>query len=76
MKNFLREGAKKEAEYLHAAEMVCLAIMRFIKKHSEKVFSLAEKETDEVQKEAYLKIAKICRNIAKNSPVDFHEAVQ
>lgn len=73
---FFREGIKKEAEYLQAAEMICRAIMRFIKKHSEKALLLAEKETDGTREETYLRVAKVCENISQNPPTNFHEAVQ
>lgn len=73
---FSGKGARKEADYLQAAEMVCFAIMRFIQKYSEKALSLAGKETDKTRKEIYLKIAKVCENISQNPPTSFHEAVQ
>ena len=75
-RKFSSKKEEKEAEYLHSAEMVCLALMRFIKKHSQKALSLAEKETDETKRETYLRIAKVCQNISRNPPTSFYEAVQ
>lgn len=69
-------GEEKRAGYLRAAEKVCLAIMRYIKKHAEKARSLAEKEVDEAGRKNYLTIAKVCENISKNPPSNFRQAVQ
>jgi len=73
---FKKAGEEKKAAYLRAAEKVCLAIMRYIKKHAQKARLLAEKETDETLKKNYLVVAKVMDNISENPPSNFHEAVQ
>lgn len=72
---FSSQGAKKENEYLQAAEKVCCAIMRFIERHARKARSLAEKENDPAQKEMYARVANVCQNISKSPPTTFYEAV-
>jgi len=76
LQKFERLEKKEETEYLKAAEITCKAIINFIKKHSDKALSLAEKEENKEQKERLLRIAKVCDNISENPPANFHEGIQ
>lgn len=67
---------KPKASYLYGMQMICEAVIRFIRKHSDKALELAMKETDRWQKETYLRIAKCCANIAENPPRTYYEGVQ
>ena len=66
----------KKVTFLKGAKYACEAIISYIKKHSERALELYEKETDNQQKERYLKISKACANISENPPADFYEAIQ
>jgi formate C-acetyltransferase len=66
----------KEMEFLQAAEIVCQAMIEFIKKHAQKARSLVEKQSDREAKEHYLEIANVCEKIAEQPPSTFREAVQ
>jgi formate C-acetyltransferase len=65
-----------KVKYLTAARLVCQAIMRFIKRHADKAVELSKSVTDMKQRERYMRIAKICKNIAEKPPSTFHEGVQ
>ncbi len=75
-KKFEEDGEEKRVEYLRAAEKVCMAIMRYIEKHTQKAQLLTQRETNESKKENYLTIAKVCENISKNPPSNLREAIQ
>jgi len=56
--------------------LICESVIRFIQRHSDKAFELAEKETDPWQKETYLRIARCCAHIACDPPRTYYEGVQ
>jgi formate C-acetyltransferase len=73
---FEKNGNQKSATYLHAAEIVCLAIIRFIKKYADNAELLAANVSDKELRENYEIIADSCRNIITKAPSSFIEAVQ
>jgi formate C-acetyltransferase len=66
----------KAVEYLEASEKIVLAIIDFVKRHSENAKQLAASTQDPDLKESYETVAKICANIAENPPATYHEALQ
>jgi formate C-acetyltransferase len=76
IEKFKKSGEEQRAEYCRAAEIVCKAIIRFIKSHAQKATTLAEEEIDSDKKANYLTIAKICENISEKPPSNFREAAQ
>lgn len=73
---YTRLDNKNKVIWLKGARYTCQAIIRFIRKHSERAAELADKETDPEQKALYEKIAKSCLNISTNPPSSYYEAVQ
>lgn len=73
---FLSYDNQISAHYLEGAGLVCEALIRYVKKYSEKAKELAEKESDNKLKETYLLVAKSCENLSKGAPTNFIEAVQ
>jgi pyruvate-formate lyase len=73
---FISFNNEKSTSYLYAMEEVVLAIIRYIEKHSEKAYELAKTEVEPEQKQIYLEIYEVCKNIAQNPPSTFREAVQ
>lgn len=73
---FAKENNEKKVHYLEAAEIVCEAVIRFIKKHADKALKLAETEEDAWRKENYLKVAEVCNNLATREPRTYREALQ
>jgi formate C-acetyltransferase len=67
---------KSKASYLRGLQMICEAVIRFIRRHADKAFELAQKEADSRQKETYLRIANCCAHIACNPPRNYYEGVQ
>ena len=67
---------KPKASYLHGLQMICESVIRFIQRHADRAFELAERETDPWQKETYLRIADSCAHIACDPPRTYHEGVQ
>jgi pyruvate-formate lyase len=67
---------QQKASYLQGLQMICESTIRFIQRHSDRAFELAESETDPLQKETYLRIAQCCANIATNPPSTYYEGVQ
>lgn len=66
----------KSAEYLAASEIVAKAAMRYFKKYSDKALALAEKENDATKKACYQEVHENTKNIWKDAPQTFKEAVQ
>lgn len=73
---YLRLDNQAKASYLHGMQMICESVIRFIRRHAEKAYELAEKETDPWQKATYLRIAECCANIAWDVPRTYYEGVQ
>jgi pyruvate-formate lyase len=58
--------------YLEAAEMVCHAIMGYIRAHAQRARELAAQEPDS----SYALVADTCAAIVEDPPQTFHQAVQ
>lgn len=67
---------ESKASYLRGLQSICESVIRFIQRHSDKAFELAQKETDPWQRETYLRIAKCCAHIACNPPRTYYEGAQ
>ena len=61
---------------LNAMEITARAIIRFSKRHVDRLEQLANAEKDEVRKQELHSMADICRNVPANRPQNFHEALQ
>jgi len=72
---FAKEGRDKETEYLKAAQITCKAMIDLIKRYADKAKSLSESETNIDIRKQYLKVATACKNISKNPPSNFYEAL-
>lgn len=73
---YIRLDNRPKASYLHGLEMICEAVIGFIRRHAEKARELAVTETDSWQKETYLRIAECCAHIATRPPRTYYEGVQ
>jgi len=73
---FEQMNREENVKYLRAMEKLCLAIMRYIKRYAEKAYELAKNESNELQKQYYQTIAKVCERISYEPPSSFHEALQ
>jgi pyruvate-formate lyase len=73
---YLKLDNQRKASYLLGLQMICEAVIRFIRRHAEKAFELAEQETDPWQKATYQRIGECCANIAWDAPRTYYEGVQ
>lgn len=73
---YLRLDNQPRASYLLGLQMICESVIRFIRRHAEKAFELAEQESDPWQKATYLRIGECCANIAWDAPRTYYEGVQ
>lgn len=73
---YTRLQQKYRVTYLTGLKYVNEAIIRYIRRHSEKAAELAAAETNPEQKALYELIAKDCGHIAENPPATYHQAVQ
>lgn len=73
---YLKLDNQPKASYLHGLQMICESVIRFIRRHAEKAFELAEQETDPWQKSAYQRIGECCAHIAWDAPRTYYEGVQ
>jgi formate C-acetyltransferase len=73
---YLKLDNQRKASYLLGLQMICEAVVRFIRRHAEKAFELAEQETDPWQKATYQHIGECCANIAWDAPRTYYEGVQ
>lgn len=69
-------GNEQRTDYLSAMENVLNAIIRYVRKHSERATKLALNEKNPEQKKLYLKIAENTKAIAEGAPQTFVQAVQ
>ncbi|MCT4614849.1 MAG: glycyl radical protein [Marinifilaceae bacterium] len=75
--DFLNDNdAFEKREELRAMDIVCDAIIMYAKRHSERLFELAEKEENEFRKKELLEMAEICQYVPENAPRTMHEALQ
>ena len=73
---YVRLDHQAKASYLHGLQMMCEAVIRFIRRHGEKALELAQAESDPWQKQTYQRIADCCAHIAWNAPRTYYEGVQ
>ena len=73
---YLKLDNQPKASYLLGLQMICESVVRFIRRHAEKAYELAELESDPWQKAAYLRIGECCANIAWDAPKTYYEGVQ
>jgi len=73
---YLELDNQPKASYLLGLQMTCESVIRFIRRHAEKAYELAEQETDPWQKDTYQRIAACCANIAWDPPSTYYEGVQ
>jgi formate C-acetyltransferase len=73
---YLKLDNQRKASYLLGLQMICEAVIRFIRRHAEKAFELAEQEADPWQKATYQRIGECCANIAWDAPRTYYEGVQ
>ena len=66
----------KGVAYLDASEQVVLAIIDFVRRHSEKAARLAGETEDPELKRSYQIVAEVCAHIAERPPSTYHEALQ
>lgn len=68
--------ATDKQEELMAMKISCDAVVVFAERHAEEAERLAAVESDGVRIEELLKIARVCRNVPRNAPKTFYEAIQ
>jgi pyruvate-formate lyase len=73
---YLKLDNQPKASYLLGLQMICESVIRFIRRHAEKAYELAEQETDPWQKATYQRIGECCANIAWDAPRSYYEGVQ
>jgi formate C-acetyltransferase len=73
---YLRLDNRRKASYLLGLQLICESVIRFIRRHAEKAFELAEQESDPWQKATYLRIGECCASIAWDAPRTYYEGVQ
>ena len=76
LKKYTELENEKKINFLKGAKYTCEAIIAYIAKYSERAEELYHAETDLEQKNRYLKICHACKNISKDPPSCFYEAVQ
>ncbi|WP_326511824.1 glycyl radical protein [Clostridium intestinale] len=68
--------AFREIAFLKSIVIVNKSIIEFGERYSALAYDLSLKEKDENRKTELLKISEVCKNVPKNSPKNFYEAVQ
>ena len=68
--------APDKAEELKAMDIACDAAVVFAERHAELAEKMSEDEPDPQRKAELRRIAQNCRNVPKNAPRDFWEAIQ
>jgi len=69
-------NALARKEELDAMEISARAMIRYARRHADKLAELASEEADPVQKSEWLELEKICRHVPEHAPGNFHEALQ
>lgn len=65
-----------KVDFLNAAIMTCESSIMFAGRFADEAEELSKKTNDAARKKELEKIAEVCRNIPKNPPRSFHEALQ
>lgn len=68
--------AFREITFLKSIVIVNKSIIEFGERYSALAYDLSLKEKDENRKTELLKISEVCKNVPKNPPKNFYEAVQ
>lgn len=68
--------AFREIAFLKSILIVNKSIIEFGERYSDLAYDLTLKEKDENRKAELLKISEVCKNVPKNPPKNFYEAVQ
>jgi len=68
--------AFREIAFLKSIVIVNKSIIEFGERYSALAYDLSLKEKDENRKTELLKISEVCKNVPKNPPKNFYEAVQ
>lgn len=68
--------AFREIAFLKSIIIVNKSIIEFGERYSSLAYDLSLKEKDENRKTELLKISEVCKNVPKNPPKNFYEAVQ
>ncbi|QLY79430.1 glycyl radical protein [Clostridium intestinale] len=68
--------AFREIAFLKSIVIVNRSIIEFGERYSALAYDLSLKEKDENRKTELLKISEVCKNVPKNPPKNFYEAVQ
>lgn len=68
--------ARKKLEELRAMDICCDAIITLGSRYSDLTYEKAQIETNEERKKELLEISEVCKNIPKNAPKTYHEAIQ
>ena len=68
--------AFREIAFLKSIVIVNRSIIEFGERYSDLAYDLSLKEKDENRKAELLKISEVCKNVPKNPPKNFYEAVQ
>lgn len=68
--------AYRKREELKAMEIAADALVRYARRHAEKLQQLAEAEKDEERKREFGQMAEICQHVPAHPPRTFHEALQ
>lgn len=63
-------------EFLHAASIVCDAIIGFAERYAKLARELAAREADPTRKQELLQIGEVCARVPANPARTFHEALQ
>lgn len=66
----------EKEEELKAMEIAARALIMYAERHALLLEEIAAKEKNSKRKEEILKMAEVCRNVPKNTPRTFHEALQ
>lgn len=67
---------QEKIDFWNACIIVCRGVIRYSERYAELAQDLARKESDNKRKAELIKIMEVCRNVPRNSPKNFHEAVQ
>jgi formate C-acetyltransferase len=68
--------SRKKREQLNAMNIACDAIIKFARRHSDKLLELSEAETNPERRKELIEQAGICYRVPAESPATFHEALQ
>ncbi len=68
--------AKKKLNFLRAAEIAMRAFGRMILRYGEAAEATAAQSTEQIDKDNFLEIARICRKLSVDKPETFREALQ